>query len=87
MARYELRFKPSVRKDLRKLPQQEVRRIMSCIEALQDEPRPDGCKKLSGSDLYRVRQGDFRVIYAVDDGAVTVEVVRVGQRGDVYSSN
>ena len=87
MARYELRFKPSVAKDLRNLPKQEVGRIMKCIEALLDDPRAPGCIKLSGVDLYRVRQGVYRVIYAIDDGTVTVEVVRVGHRGDVYRSN
>jgi mRNA interferase RelE/StbE len=87
MARYELRFKPSVAKDLRNLPKQEVQRIMKCIEALRDDPRAPGCTKLSGVDLYRVRQGVYRVVYAIDDDTVTVEVVRVGHRGDVYRSN
>jgi mRNA interferase RelE/StbE len=87
MARYELRFKPSVAKDLRNLPKQEVQRIMKCIEALRDDPRAPGCTKLSGVDLYRVRQGAYRVVYAIDDDTVTVEVVRVGHRGDVYRSN
>lgn len=87
MARYELRFKPSVAKDLRNLPKQEVQRIMKCIEALRDDPRAPGCTKLSGVDLYRVRQGVYRVVYTIDDGTVTVEVVRVGHRGDVYRSN
>lgn len=87
MARYEVRIKPSVAKDLRNLPKQEVQRIMKCIEALGDDPRAPGCTKLSGADLYRVRQGVYRVVYAIDDGMVTVEVVRVGHRGDVYRSN
>jgi mRNA interferase RelE/StbE len=87
MARYELRFKPSVAKDLRKLPKLEVERIMKCIESLSADPRAPGCEKLCGADLYRVRQGVYRVIYAIDDGTVTVEVVRVGHRGDVYRSN
>lgn len=87
MARYELRFKPSVAKDFRNLPKQEVQRIMKCIEALRDDSRAPGCTKLSGADLYRVRQGVYRVVYAIDDDTVTVEVVRVGHRGDVYRSN
>ena len=87
MARYELRFKPSVAKDLRNLPRQEVQRIMKCIEALRDDPRAPGCTKLTGGDLYRVRQGVYRVVYAIDGGTVTVEVVRVGHRGAVYRSN
>ena len=87
MARYELRIKPSVAKDLRGLPKQDVQRIMNCIESLREDPRAQGCVKLGGADLCRVRQGVYRVVYAIDDGAVTVEVVRVGHRGDVYRSN
>jgi len=87
MARYELRFKPSVAKDLRNLPKQRVQRIMSCIESLRDDPPATGCKKLSGTDLYRVPQRVHRVVCAIDEGTVTVEVVRVGHRGDVYRSN
>ena len=87
MARYELRFKPSVAKDLRGLPKQDVQRIVSCIESLRENPRAPGCTKLSGADLYRMRQGDYRIVYAIDDGAVTVEVVRVGHRSDVYRDN
>ena len=87
MARYELRFKPSVAKGLRGLSKQDVERIMNCIESLREDLRAQGCVKLSGADLYRVRQGVYRVVYAIDDGAVTVEVVRVGHRGDIYRSN
>lgn len=87
MARYELRIKPSVAKDLRGLPKQDVQRIMNCIESLREDPRAQGCVKLGGADLYRVRQGVYRIVYAIDDGAVTVEVVRVGHRSDVYRSN
>ena len=87
MARYELRFKPSVAKDLRGMPKQDVQRIMNCIESLRDDPRAAGCKKLAGAELFRVRQGVYRIVYAIDDGAVTVEVVRVGHRGDVYRNN
>ena len=87
MARYELRFKPSVAKDLRGLPKQDVQRIMSCIESLRDDPRAAGCKQLAGAELFRVRQGVYRIVYAIDDGAVTVEVIRVGYRSDVYRDN
>jgi mRNA interferase RelE/StbE len=84
MARYELRVKPSVAKDLRGVPAADLRRILNRIEALRDDPRPPGCEKLGGAELYRVRQGVWRIVYGVDDAAVTVEVVRVGHRGSVY---
>ena len=84
MARYELRVKPSVAKDLRGLPKADVRRILARIEALRDDPRAPGCEKLAGgSELYRVLQGVHRVAYTIDDGQVIVEVVRVGHRGEV----
>lgn len=85
MARYELRIKPSLAKDLRGIPKAEVRRILSRIEALRDDPRAPGCEKLAGgSELFRVRQGTYRIVYAIHDEHVTVEVVRVGHRGEVY---
>ena len=84
MARFELRFKPSVAKDLRGVPKTEVRRLLKRIEALADNPRPVGCEKLTGRDLYRIRQGVYRIVYSVDDAAVVIEVIKVGHRRDVY---
>jgi mRNA interferase RelE/StbE len=85
MARYELRVKLSVAKDLRGVPKVDVRRILARMEALRDDPRASGCEKLAGNrELYRVRQGVYRIVYTVDDALVIVEVVKVGHRGDVY---
>ena len=85
MARFELRIKPSVAKDLRGVPKAEVRRILKRMEALRDDPRAPGCEKLAGgSELYRVRQGVYRIVYTIRDAQVVVEVVRVGHRGEVY---
>ena len=84
MARYELRVKPSVAKDLRGLPRADVKRILKRMEALRDDPRAPGCEKLSGAELYRVRQGVYRIVYQIHDERVVVEVVRVGHRGEVY---
>jgi len=84
MARFELRFKTSVAKDLRGIPKQHVRRILGRIEALRDEPHPPGNEKLSGQELYRVRQGVYRIVYAVDDPRRIVEVIRIAHRRDVY---
>lgn len=84
MARYELRVKPSVARDLRGVPPTDVRRILARIEALADEPRLQGCEKLSRAELYRVRQRSFRIVYAIDDATVTAEVIRVGHRREGY---
>ena len=84
MARFEPRFKPSVAKDLRGIPKTEVRRLLKRIEALGDDPRPAGCEKLTGRDLYRIRQGVYRIVYSVDDADVVIEVIKAGHRREVY---
>ena len=84
MARYELRVKPSVAKDLRGIPKTDVKRIVKRMEALRDDPRAPGCEKLSSAELYRVRQGVYRIVYEIHDELIMVEVVRVGHRGEVY---
>lgn len=84
MARYELRFKPSVAKDLRGIPSADLRRILARIETLREDPRPAGSEKLSAQERYRVRQGDYRILYTVLDSEVIVEIVKVGHRREAY---
>jgi mRNA interferase RelE/StbE len=84
VANYDLRIKPSAVKELEDLQAKDRRRIVSRIQNLAEEPRPRGCEKLSGRDRYRLRQGNFRILYEVDDGAETVTVVKIGHRRDVY---
>lgn len=84
MARYELRVKPSVTKDLRGIPKADVQRILARIEGLRDDPRAPGCEKLGGAELYRVRQGVYRIVYEIHDECIVVEVIRVGHRSEVY---
>jgi mRNA interferase RelE/StbE len=84
MASYSLRFKESVAKDLRSFPKQDVKRILNRIDALADNPRPAGAEKLSTRELYRIRQGRYRVLYEIQDAVLLVIVVKVGKRSDVY---
>lgn len=84
MAIYELKFRKSVHKDLHGLPKADLLRILNRIESLRDDPRPAGSQKLSGAEKYRVRQGDYRILYSIDDDAIVVEVVKVGHRREVY---
>jgi mRNA interferase RelE/StbE len=84
MARFEVRIKRSVAKELLLLPRADNRRIVGRIQALAEDPRPHGCEKLAGLESYRIRQGDYRVVYTINDDRVIVEVVRVGHRSDVY---
>jgi len=84
VANYDLRIKPSAVKELEDLQAKDRRRIVSKIQNLAEEPRPRGCEKLSGRNRFRLRQGDFRILFEVDDGAETVTVVKIGHRRDVY---
>ena len=84
MARFELRFKASVVRDLRGIPQADVRRILDRIETLRDEPRPAGSVKLSAQERYRLRQGNYRILYTIADAEVVVEIVKIGHRREVY---
>ncbi len=84
MAKFELVFKESVSKDLKEIPKQDVYRILEKIDALRDEPRPQGSVKLSGKEYYRVRQGNYRIIYEIQDSQLVVIVIKVRHRREVY---
>ncbi|MCK5805009.1 MAG: type II toxin-antitoxin system RelE/ParE family toxin [Lentisphaeria bacterium] len=84
MAGYSIFFRKSVERDLSRIPKRELARLMERIQALTTDPRPRGCEKLSGRERYRVRQGRYRVIYSVQDEELTVWIVKVGHRKDVY---
>jgi mRNA interferase RelE/StbE len=83
MAVYSLFFKDSVRKDLEPIPRNGLRRIMERIKSLAADPRPLGCEKLSGQEKYRIRQGNYRIIYSIQDTQLIVWVVKVGHRREV----
>lgn len=84
MAEYEIFFKESVWKDLRKIPKSDLKKILSRIKKLGEDPRPIGCEKLTGGELYRIRQGSYRLVYSIQDNKLTVWVIKVGHRKDVY---
>jgi len=84
MAKYSLHFKKSVAKDLRTIPKKDVKRIIQCIESLQDDPRAERCLKLIGSDCYRVRQGKYRIIYEIQDQQLIILVIKIAHRREVY---
>jgi mRNA interferase RelE/StbE len=84
VANCDLRIKPSAVKELEELQAKDRRRVVSKIQNLAEEPRPRGCEKLSGRDRYRLRQGDFRILFEVDDGGQRVTVVKIGHRRDAY---
>ncbi|MBM4444957.1 MAG: type II toxin-antitoxin system RelE/ParE family toxin [Chloroflexi bacterium] len=85
MASYSLLYRPSVEKDLRSLPREAIARIVRQIDALQQDPLPRHSVKLAGSEgLYRIRVGNYRVVYGVDRHARQVTVHYVRHRRDVY---
>jgi mRNA interferase RelE/StbE len=85
MDSYKVEFEKSAKKSLDKLPIPIRNQLAVKIYSLKDDPRPDGCKKLKGEiDLYRIRVGDYRVVYSIQDGKLIVMVVKVGHRRDVY---
>jgi mRNA interferase RelE/StbE len=81
---YEIETEPSVLRDLRRIQAADLRRITQKVDGLADDPRPAGCEKLSGSEAYRIRSGNFRIVYTVDDEQQVVTVTRIRHRRDVY---
>jgi mRNA interferase RelE/StbE len=84
MAEYKIYFKKSVWKDLQSIPKKDLKKILKVIESLSKDPRPTGCRKLSGQERYRLRQGQYRIIYSIQDEEISVWIVKVGHRKDVY---
>ena len=87
MAKYKVIFKKSVAKDLRNIPSRDVKRILQKIDTLVDNPRPEGCVKLSSLELYRIRQGIYRIVYEIQDDMLVVQVIKVAHRSKVYESS
>ncbi|HEY6988645.1 MAG TPA: type II toxin-antitoxin system RelE/ParE family toxin [Bryobacteraceae bacterium] len=85
MNSYAVEVKPSARKELEALPDSVLARVVRRLEALGNTPRPAGCKKLKGyKDYWRVRVGDWRVLYIIDDTAKVVSVTRIAHHHEVY---
>ena len=84
MARYEVVFRESAAKELRALDKSVRKRVGAAIDALALDPRPPGCVRLKGSSSYRIRVGDWRIIYEVNDGLLIVTILKIGHRSSVY---
>lgn len=85
MEKYKITFKQSVAKDLRAIPNRDVKRILKRIDSLAENPRREGCKKLTGRELYRTRQRNYRIVYEIVDNRLVVCVVKVAHRSAVYN--
>ncbi|HEC01898.1 MAG TPA: type II toxin-antitoxin system RelE/ParE family toxin [Phycisphaerales bacterium] len=84
MAEYRITIKKSAAKELEDIPRKNLRRIVKRIRALAEDPRPQGSQKLSGQEHFRVRQGDYRIVYSVDDEDSRIDIVKIGHRREVY---
>ena len=84
MGRYRIELKKSVQKDFESIPKKDLQRIISVIEALADDPHPPQSKKFSGREQYRLRQGNYRILYSIKDDLLIIFVVAVGHRKEIY---
>jgi len=84
MAVYKLFIEKAVYKQLKNIPERDYRKIMASIATLAKNPRPTGCKKLKGRPGYRIREGNYRIIYEINDKILTVTVIEAGNRKEIY---
>jgi len=84
MGVYDLFIERAVFKQLKKIPDKDYQKIMSSIADLANNPRPVGCIKLKGRSGYRIREGNYRIIYEINDKILTVVVIEAGDRKDIY---
>ena len=84
MGKYKIYIKPTAVKELQRIPKRDVIRIIEKVRGLSSDPRPPGCEKLSLEEKYRIRQGKYRIIYAIEDDKLVILVIKIGHRKDVY---
>ncbi|MBI4042015.1 MAG: type II toxin-antitoxin system RelE/ParE family toxin [Deltaproteobacteria bacterium] len=84
MVKYNLLIKPSALKEIKQLSKKELARITQKIRELAETPRPMNSEKLSAKEQYRIRQGDYRILYSIDDVEKTVIIVKIAHRREVY---
>lgn len=84
MESYKILIKKSAAAELAEIPRKDLEKIVRRVRNLEQNPRPSGCRKLSGKDRYRLRQGDYRIVYAVDDSRRIVEVYKIGNKREIY---
>jgi mRNA interferase RelE/StbE len=84
MEKYKITFKKSVSKDLKSVPKSDVKKILLKVDSIAVNPRREGAVKLSGQEIYRIRQGLYRIIYEIRDSELVIQVIKIGHRSDVY---
>lgn len=84
MGKYKVLFKKSAAKELEGIPRADLQRILQKIKKLEAEPRPTESRKLSNYDLFRIRQGDYRIVYLIDDRKLELQIFKIGHRKEIY---
>lgn len=84
MAKYKIYFKKSAVKEIKQIPKSDLERVIKRIHALCENPRPHGAEKLSDGERYRLRQGNYRIVYYIEDQNYFVCIVKIGHRREVY---
>jgi len=84
VAKYKITIKKSAAKELQDIPKKDLRKIVKRIQSLALNPRPAGSQKLSARQQYRIRQGDYRIVYSIDDKELLVDIVKIGHRREIY---
>ncbi len=84
MGKFDIEFRKSVEKELKAIAKKDQIRILRRIGELSSDPRPTSCKKLSGQERYRMRQGSYRVLYEIHDDRLVIVIVKIGHRRDIY---
>jgi mRNA interferase RelE/StbE len=84
MAKYRITIKKSAAKELSDIPKKDLPKIVKRIQTLAQNPRPDGSQKLSGQEQYRIRQGDYRIVYSIEDKDSLVDIFKIGHRREIY---
>jgi len=84
MGKYKVLIRKSAADELGRIPKKDLRRIVERIRSLGDDPRPQGSEKLSAQERYRIRQGDYRFVYSIDDTVRSAEIVKIGHRSEVF---
>ena len=84
MGYYRIKYRASVEKEIRRIPKKFINAVVTRIDALTQNPFPSGCKKLAQEELYRIRIGDYRIVYSVDTISKMVTIERIKHRKDIY---
>jgi mRNA interferase RelE/StbE len=84
MGKYRVLLRKSAAGELSRIPKKDLLRILERIRLLEEEARPQGREKLSAQERYRVRRGDYRIVYSIDDEKRTIEISKIGHRSEIY---